>query len=102
VSTLVEYAALACVAAGILVAALIVLTTGNGWLALRVALDFWLAAGLLRLGQVPGWEPLLSAALIIAIRQLAGRALRPPEVHQAEMLTFLRQTLGARSRPPHR
>ena len=100
-STLVQYAALACVAAGVLVAALTVLTTGNGWLALRVALDFWLAAGLLRLGQVPGWEPLLSAALIIANRQLAGRALRRPLVQATEVLAFLRHPLGARSTPPH-
>jgi uncharacterized membrane protein len=87
-SELVQFAALLCVAAGLAAAVLTVLTTGDGRLALRVALDFWLAAGLLRLGQAPGWEPLAATAAIIAVRQLAGRALRRPPVRVTQLLPW--------------
>jgi uncharacterized membrane protein len=66
------YAASACVAAGFIVAVLVLARTGDVRLALQSALDFWLAAGLLRLGQTPGWQPLAVTAIIIVVRRLAG------------------------------
>ncbi len=96
---LVAYAALACIAAGLVVAALVLVRTGDGRLALGVALDFWLAAGLLRLGQAPGWQPLLVTAIIIGIRQLAGRALRRPPVRLRDVLAPLEQQVRKSYRP---
>lgn len=72
---LVQYAALCCVAAGLISGALALLRTGDAGVALRVALDLWLAAGLLRLAAMAGWEQVLSAAAIVAVRHLVGRAL---------------------------
>ncbi|MFC4020805.1 DUF1622 domain-containing protein [Micromonospora sp. GCM10011542] len=84
-SVLIEYAALSCVLAGLLTGGLVLLTVRDGRLALMVALDFWIAAGLLRLSLRPGWDQLISAAAIIAVRQIVGLALwsrrsprRPP------------------------
>ncbi|MFI7427663.1 hypothetical protein ACIBPB_11825 [Micromonospora sp. NPDC049836] len=76
-STLVGYASLACVAAGLLAGLIALATTRDGRLALRVALDLWLAAGLLRLALPPSLDQLLSAAAIIAVRQLVGLGLSP-------------------------
>ncbi|MGZ5957825.1 MAG: DUF1622 domain-containing protein [Myxococcaceae bacterium] len=47
---------------------------------LRLALEFWLAAELLRLSAQPTWSALGVAAVIVAIRQLVqiGRPLSPP------------------------
>jgi uncharacterized membrane protein len=92
-TAVVAYAALACIAGGLIAAALVLARTGDGRLALSIALDFWLAAGLLRLGQAPGWEPLLVTAIIIGIRQLAGRALRRPPVRAADVFAPLEQQL---------
>ncbi|MDO3700178.1 DUF1622 domain-containing protein [Micromonospora sp. C28SCA-DRY-2] len=74
-TTLLGYASLACVAAGLVSAAVVLLVSRSGRLALQAALDLWVAAGLLRLTMPPEWEHLLGAAAIIAIRQLAGAAL---------------------------
>jgi hypothetical protein len=97
-TTVVAYAALACIAGGVIVAILVLVTTGDGRAALQIALDFWLAAGLLRLGGSPGWEPLLVTGMIIAVRHLAGRALRRPPVRLADVLAPLRQQLRVRQR----
>jgi hypothetical protein len=78
VSTLVGYAALVCVAAGVLAGALVLAVARDARLALKVAVDLWVAAGLLRLALPPGYGQLLAAAAIILIRQLIGWALRPP------------------------
>lgn len=43
---------------------------------LRCALDFFVAAGLVRLVGPATWTTLLATAAIIALRQLAGRGLR--------------------------
>ena len=67
-------AALLCVAAGLIAGALAGIASRDGRVALRVALDLWLAAGLLNLTNAPGWEPALVAGLIILIRQSAGPA----------------------------
>ncbi|MER7278681.1 hypothetical protein ABT369_29990 [Dactylosporangium sp. NPDC000244] len=75
-SVLLGYAALGCIAAGLVTGAVTLALGRDVREALRMALDFWLAAGLLRLGATPGWEPLLVAATILAIRQLVGWSLR--------------------------
>lgn len=48
--------------------------------ALRMALEFWLAAELLRLSAQPSWSALGVAAMIVGIRRLVqvGRPLSPP------------------------
>ncbi len=76
-STLVGYASLACVAAGLIAGVVALAVARDGRVALRVALDLWLAAGLLRLALPPSWDQLLSAAAIIAVRQLVGLGLTP-------------------------
>lgn len=75
-NTIVHYASLCCVAAGLLAGAFALLRTGDPRLALRVLLDLCLAAGLLRLALPAGPEQLLSAAAIVAVRHLVGAALR--------------------------
>ncbi|MFI7070732.1 hypothetical protein [Micromonospora sediminicola] len=76
-SALIGYAALACVAGGLLAGSVVLAVARDGRLALRVALDLWLAAGLLRLALPPSWDQLLSAAAIVAVRQLVGLGLGP-------------------------
>lgn len=67
---LVEYAALGCVAAG-LVAGWVTFALGRDLRgALRVALDFWLAGGMLRLSVSTDWRPLAAAAAILVVRKL--------------------------------
>lgn len=68
--------ALLCTVAG-LVAGVVVLGAGrDGLLAVQVALDFWTAAGLLRLAGPPSWQRLAAAAAIPALRQLLKLSLR--------------------------
>jgi len=43
-----------------------------------MALDLWTAAGLLRLSGAPDTRRLLSAASIVAVRQVVARGLRSP------------------------
>ncbi|MBW3581007.1 MAG: hypothetical protein KY447_08205 [Actinobacteria bacterium] len=43
---------------------------------LRMGLDLWVAAGLLRLGAEVGWNTVAAAASVVAVRQLAGYGLR--------------------------
>ena len=53
----------------------------HGWTpAFRLALEFWIGAGLLHLASVRSWSALAIAAAIIGVRQLiqlAGRATTP-------------------------
>jgi hypothetical protein len=80
VTAVIQYAALTCVAVGLISGVLALTIAHDVRVALRIALDFWLAAGLLRLVTPSGGEQLLAAAAIIAIRQLVSLALRhPPE-----------------------
>lgn len=74
-NSLIGYAVLTCVAAGIGSAAIVLLVTRDAVLALRVGLELWLAASLLRLAQPPTGEHLLYVAAIIVIRQLIGVTL---------------------------
>lgn len=74
-STLVHHGVLLCVGAGVVAGFVTVLVTADGRAALRLALDFWLAAGLLRLALPVTWQTLLAAASILAVRQIAGPTL---------------------------
>jgi len=76
VTELLDSLALTCTVLGLASGGTVVISTRDGVLALRVALEFWVAAGLLRLAGPASWSTLAAAAAIIAIRQLAARALR--------------------------
>lgn len=55
-----------------------------GWReGLAMALDLWVAAGLLGLGTDLGWEGIAAAAGIIAVRQIVSTGLRRPAYCQA-------------------
>ena len=73
---LVATAALVVTAAGLVAAALTAAATRRPLVALKVLLDFLLAAGLLRLTGDPDWATLLTAAVIVALRRLLGFAIR--------------------------
>ncbi|UQU62611.1 hypothetical protein COUCH_26730 [Couchioplanes caeruleus] len=75
-SAVIHAAALWCVAAGLLAGAVVTVSARDGRAGLRVALDFWLAAGLLNLSFARDWGPPLVAALVLAVRQTAGLGLR--------------------------
>lgn len=92
----IPFAALCCVAAGLVAGVLTGAAARDGQTGLGVALDFWLAGGLLNLGVEPGWQPLAVAASILVIRRLLGVSLRRPVVRPAEL--FRRPGLPARTR----
>lgn len=48
---------------------------GQARVGLHLALTFWTAAGLLRLSMSASWMALAVAAIVIAVRQIVGRAL---------------------------
>ncbi len=73
---LLDTLALVCTAGGLLAGVVVLGRTGDGLLALRVALELWTAAGLLRLAGPPSWPRLAGAAAIVALRQLLGVGLR--------------------------
>ena len=75
ITTVSRDAALLVAAAGLIVAAVALVRTRRAPLALALALDFFTAAALLHLAGPPSWPALGAAALTIAIRQLASRAL---------------------------
>jgi hypothetical protein len=83
VTTIIRYASLACVAAGLISGALALIVARDIRVALRVALDLWLAAGLLRLALPSTAAQLLGAAAIILVRQLVGVALRRPAARES-------------------
>jgi hypothetical protein len=76
VTAALQYAALACVLAGLVSGGLAAVIARDVRIGLRVALDLWLAAGLLRLAMPQSDDQLLAAAAIIAVRQLVVAALR--------------------------
>ncbi|MBV1854735.1 hypothetical protein [Catellatospora tritici] len=78
IAHLIDLASLACVAAGLVAGGLVLATRGPARLALAVALDFWLAAGLLRLSLPASWQAMAAAAAILGIRLLLRGALRHP------------------------
>ncbi|XVV10008.1 hypothetical protein ACQP2X_34900 [Actinoplanes sp. CA-131856] len=85
-TTLIAYASLFCVAAGLAGGALVLAVTRDVRAALRTALDFWLAAGLLRLALPTLATQLLAIVAIIAVRQVISRAItasgRPPSARR--------------------
>lgn len=95
---LVEVLAMLCTAGGLVVAVLVFLRTGHGVLALRLALELWTAAGLLRLVGAPSFPKLLTAAGIVLLRQLLSYGLR----HSAVRGLSARQLLRRGGRPPLR
>lgn len=72
----VELAAAACVVAGLVSGGLALALTRQLLPAMGVAVDFWVAAGLLRLSLPLRWDALLAAAAVVAVRQVVGLALR--------------------------
>lgn len=73
---LVTEASSAVTAAG--VAVIVVGFAAGHWRAgLALALDLWVAAGLLRLSSVTSGTSLLGVAVIIAVRHLVSAGLRP-------------------------
>lgn len=66
---------LLCTVFGLVAGAAVLLRTADGRHAVRVLLDFLLAAGLLRLGEDPGWRQIASVALVIAVRRLLSFGL---------------------------
>ena len=76
-TTILDTAALAVTAAGILAAAVALLVTRRPRAALPVLLDLLTAAGLLRLAGTPHWGQLASAAAVVALRHLILLGLQP-------------------------
>jgi hypothetical protein len=74
-TTIIHDAALLCTAAGLMVGALALVRTRQLPLSLALLLDFFTAAGLLRLVGPPTWSRLATVALTITVRQLASRGL---------------------------
>jgi hypothetical protein len=80
-SELGDQLAVLCVALGVSAGAAVLLATRQALFAIRVAVDFWVAAGLIRLTGDVTWSTLASAAGIVAIRQLLNLALRLSPLH---------------------
>ena len=68
--------ALALTGAGLVAAAVVLVAARHPLLAVKVLLDFLLAAGLLRLTGDPEWATIATAAGIVAVRRLVGFGLR--------------------------
>lgn len=68
--------AMLCTGGGLIAGLIAFAATGRGIPALRLALEFWTAAGLIRLAGPPSWPQLGSAAAIVAVRQLISLGLR--------------------------
>lgn len=73
---LVQAAAALCTMGGLAAGLLVLTRTGKGLLALQVALEFWTAAGLLRLVGEPSWQRIAGAAAVVALRQLLSFGVR--------------------------
>ncbi len=69
-------AALVCTGLGLLAGLATLVATRDGLASLRVALELWTAAGLLRLSAPPSWHGVGAAAGILAVRQLVKLGLR--------------------------
>jgi len=66
--------------AGLAAGVVVLLATAKGLFALRVGVEFWTAAGMLRLVGDPGWHALVTAAVVLALRQLLAYAQRHPAI----------------------
>lgn len=61
---------LLCTAFGFVAGAVVLLRTADARTAVKVLLEFLLAAGLLRLADEPGWRQIASTAAVVAVRRL--------------------------------
>ena len=80
-SQLWDQLAVLCTVAGLSAGLAVGLATRRVLLAIRVAVDFWVAAGLIRLSGDVSWQALLGAAGILALRQLLHLALCLSPLH---------------------
>lgn len=67
---LVDGLAVVCGVAGLAAGLLVLGVSRSGLLALRVALDFWTAAALLRTVGPVSWQRVAGAAAVVGLRQL--------------------------------
>ena len=84
-SELIRQAALLLTAAGLICLGLAAMLARSWRAGLRMALDLWMAAGLLRLGLHTHGTDLAGAAAIVAIRQLISLGLRHPGTRWAPL-----------------
>ena len=63
-------------AAGVVAVVAAALVPRSWRLGLGLALDLWLAGGLLRLTGDPSWQRIAAAAAIVTVRRLIGSGLR--------------------------
>ncbi|MGY2074495.1 hypothetical protein [Blastococcus sp. SYSU DS0828] len=75
-ATVTALAAQVVVVLALLSGALVLAVTRSPAPALAITLDHLVAAGLLRLAGEPSWQAIMTAAVVIAIRHLAGYSLR--------------------------
>ena len=75
-SALLQAGAGVCAVLGVLSAVAVLARSRDLRLAVRVLLEFLLAAGLLRLVDEPSWRQLLTAALTVVVRRLLSYGLR--------------------------
>ncbi|MCI0385736.1 hypothetical protein [Streptomyces sp. CNQ085] len=77
-TTVLDLAALATTAFGLVAAAVVFAEARRLVPALAVLLDFLTAAGLLRLAGDPSWGTIAAAAAVIAVRKLVTAGLHAP------------------------
>lgn len=98
----IEEMALVCTTAGLIAGLLVLVRTRAVVGAVQVALEFWTAAGLLRLSSSGTWSAVGTAAAVVALRQLIGFGLRRsagPLGRPAHLaLALRRQRPGSRDR----
>jgi hypothetical protein len=80
-TSIIHAAALLLTAAGLAAGVWVLALTRQIPLSVTVVLDFFTAAGILRLGGPLTWSGLATVALTITVRQLAGRGLRALNPH---------------------
>jgi len=73
---LIDVLAVMVTAGGVVSGVMVLAAVRDGSLALRVGLEFWMAAGMLRLAAPPSWRTLAGAAGILAVRQVIIYGLR--------------------------
>ena len=77
-SAALQTGALVCTALGLVGATAVLLRSRRLQPALGVLLDLLLAAALLRLADDPDWREIVTAAAVVAVRQLVRLDLRRP------------------------
>jgi hypothetical protein len=97
-TTIIHDAALVVTALGLLVGALALAKTRQIPLSLAVLLDFFTAAGLLRLVGPPTWSRLATVALTITVRQLASRGLRAAQAGHVSLMPWGPQAVSRQGR----